>query len=57
MAKKWDHREYSNHKTNGFYELPSGQSKEGNTMSQILLLSDSSALNNKSDLLISMCIN
>lgn len=53
---KWRHRELSNHRANDFYEMPRSQSKEGNTMTHTFPLSDSGALINKSDLLISTFI-
>lgn len=49
-------REYSSHRANSFYELLGSQGKEGKTMSHMFSLSDSGALLNKSDLLISTFI-
>lgn len=53
---KRGHRDYSNHRTDGFYELPGSHSKDENTMSHVFSLSDSSALINESDLPISTLI-
>lgn len=53
---KWGHRESSNHRADGFYELPGRHSKEENTVSHVFSGSDSSALINKSALLISTLI-